>query len=67
MDRESVSWMFRFNELKIRLNNNRPIVRSRAIRQFDSDQTCKACIINLVEPIGTFGYEIEGRGPHVTG
>ncbi|CAB4283879.1 unnamed protein product [Prunus armeniaca] len=27
------------------------------------DQTCRTCILNLVEPIGTFGSENGGRGP----
>ncbi|CAL2271323.1 unnamed protein product [Prunus armeniaca] len=61
-DRESEPRMFRFNNLKFALNDNRPIVRSRVIRPFVSDQTCRRCFLNLVEPIGTSGSEIGGRG-----
>lgn len=63
VDCELMSQMLRFNDLKFALNDNRSILWLWSIWQFDSDQTFRTCIINLVELIETFEFEIGSHRP----
>ncbi|KAI5332967.1 hypothetical protein L3X38_023096 [Prunus dulcis] len=57
----------RISQISIRTLIERisPIARypDRAIVS-DLDQSCRTSVLYLVEPIGTFGSEFGGRGPH---
>ncbi|KAI5333967.1 hypothetical protein L3X38_024100 [Prunus dulcis] len=63
-DRESESRILRIFESIVRRSDRPPIVRLVSIRLLDREQTFRTCSIDLVGPLGTFGFEFGGRGPH---